>query len=226
MCASKTLSFLGVVEEDFSDLSPRTVQDRAPLAVREAQLALVLAPPFEILVGDADQGRVGVDPLDDDPRHLEAAPVEVRMPVHTPSGAHHLAPLVIIVLTFRAPLSGVTGLAEHTEARFLGPLIGATARTPNDGARALDSADGTRALWSRVRHGFVQRDIGETGHEHLGPVESVWCVVSGHTPTPEPTWHENVLGIDTGVHIDERGYGRLTIARIDGKEIETWSFER
>ena len=30
----------------------------------------------------------------------------------------------------------------------------------------------------------------------------------------------------TGVHIDHRGYGRLTIARIDGKEIETWSFER
>ena len=43
---------------------------------------------------------------------------------------------------------------------------------------------------------------------------------------PEPTWHENVVGIDTGVHIDERGYGRLTIARIDGKEIETWSFDR
>ena len=45
-------------------------------------------------------------------------------------------------------------------------------------------------------------------------------------PVPEPVWHENVLGIDTGVHIDERGYGRLTIARIDGKEIEIWSFER
>ena len=43
---------------------------------------------------------------------------------------------------------------------------------------------------------------------------------------PEPTWHENVLGIDTGVHIAERGYGRLTIARIDGKEIEAESFDR
>ena len=58
------LPLLGVVEEDFSDLCPRTDQDRTPLAVREAQLALVLAPPFEILVGDADQARVGVDPLD------------------------------------------------------------------------------------------------------------------------------------------------------------------
>ena len=84
----------------------------------------------------------------------------------------------------------------------------------------------TRALWSRVRHGYVQREIGETGHEHLGTVEGVRAVVTGHTPVPEPVWHENVLGIDTGVHIDERGYGRLTIARIDGKEIETLSFDR
>ena len=44
----------------------------------------------------------------------------------------------------------------------------------------------TRALWSRVRHGFVQREIGETGHEHLGPVEGVRAVVTGHTPVPEP----------------------------------------
>ena len=43
---------------------------------------------------------------------------------------------------------------------------------------------------------------------------------------PEPSWHENVLAIDTGIHIDERGYGRLTIARIEGKEIETFSFAR
>ena len=59
-----------------------------------------------------------------------------------------------------------------------------------------------------------------------GPVEGVRCVVTGHTPVPEPGWHENVLGIDTGVHIDQRRYGRLTIARIDAKEIETWSSER
>ena len=45
-------------------------------------------------------------------------------------------------------------------------------------------------------------------------------------PVTEPTWHENVLGIDTGVHIDQRGYHRLTIARIDGEESETWSFAR
>ena len=52
------------------------------------------------------------------------------------------------------------------------------------------------------------------------------AVVTGHTPVTEPTWHENVLGVDTGVHIAERGYGRLTIARIAGKEIEAESFDR
>ena len=95
-----------------------------------------------------------------------------------------------------------------------------------NGDEDLSHLTRTRALWSRIRHGYVQREIGETGHEHMGPVEGVRSVVTGHTPVPEPTWHENVLSIDTGVHIDERGYGRLTIARIDGKEIETWSFER
>ena len=83
-----------------------------------------------------------------------------------------------------------------------------------------------RALWSRVRHGLVQREIGETGNEHLGPVEGVRCVITGHTPVPEPVWHENVLGVDTGVHIAKRGYGRLTVARIDVKEIQTSSFDR
>ena len=96
-----------------------------------------------------------------------------------------------------------------------------------NGDEDLSHLTRTRALWSRVRHGYVQREIGETGHEHMGPVEGVRSVVTGHTPVPEPTWHENVLSIDTGVHVvDDRGYGRLTIARIDGKEIETWSFER
>ena len=38
--------------------------------------------------------------------------------------------------------------------------------------------------------------------------------------------HKNVLGVDTGVHIDERGYGRPTNARIDAREIETVSFVR
>ena len=70
------------------------------------------------------------------------------------------------------------------------------------------------------------RGVDENGNEHLGPVEGVRCVITGHTPVPEPTWHENVLAIDTGVHIAERGYGRLTIAQIDGREIETLSFNR
>ena len=83
-----------------------------------------------------------------------------------------------------------------------------------------------RALWSRVRHGHVQSEIGETGCEHLGPVEGVHAVVTGHTPVPEPVWHENVLGGDTGVHIDERWYGRRTIARIDTRELRTLSFDR
>ena len=94
------------------------------------------------------------------------------------------------------------------------------------GEEALSHLTRARALWSRVRHGYLHRDLGETGHEHMGPVEDVRCVITGHTPVPEPTWHENVLGIDTGVHIAERGYGRLTIARIDGREVEISSFDR
>ena len=94
------------------------------------------------------------------------------------------------------------------------------------GSQPQCHATRTRALWSRVRHGLVQGVLGESGSEHVGPVSGVRCVVTGHTPVPEPTWHENVLGIDTGVHIDERGYGHLTIARIDGGEIETLSFAR
>ena len=72
----------------------------------------------------------------------------------------------------------------------------------------------------------MQREIGERGSEYLGGVDGVRCVVTGHTPVPEPVWHENVLGIDTGVHIEERGYGRITIARIDTPTIETLSFAR
>lgn len=87
-----------------------------------------------------------------------------------------------------------------------------------------------RGLWSQARLDLVQRHFGGAGKVHLGPVEGVRCVVTGHTPVPEPTWHWNVLAIDTGVHISETEYrfeyGRLTIARLDGKEIETWSFER
>ena len=85
-----------------------------------------------------------------------------------------------------------------------------------------------RALWSRVRHGWQQRDLlGDSEDEYyLGPVEGVRCVITGHPPVREPLWHENVIGIDTGVHIDDRGYGRHTIARIDTREVETWSFGR
>ena len=59
-----------------------------------------------------------------------------------------------------------------------------------------------------------------------GPVEGERAVITGHTPAPETTWHENVLGLDTGVHIDQRGYGWFTITRLDAREIETWSVER
>ena len=38
-----------------------------------------------------------------------------------------------------------------------------------------------RALWSRVRHGHIQPEIGEMQDEHLGPVSGVRCVVTGHT---------------------------------------------
>lgn len=52
----------------------------------------------------------------------------------------------------------------------------------------------------RVRFFMHERPVGAVGEEH------------------------------TGVHIAGTEYrfehGRLTIARIDGKEIETWSFER
>ena len=80
--------------------------------------------------------------------------------------------------------------------------------------------------FATLRRALAELEIGETRHEYIGPVEGVRAIVTGHTPVPEPAWHENALGIDTGVHIDARGYGRLTIARIDGKDIETWSFAR
>lgn len=82
------------------------------------------------------------------------------------------------------------------------------------------------ALRGHVRHGYVEHEIGETEQRYLGPVKGVRCVVTGHTPLPKPRWHENVLGIHTGVHIDDPEYRRLTIARIDSREIETWSFVR
>ena len=98
-----------------------------------------------------------------------------------------------------------------------------------NGIKATDEvgdATRTRALYDRVRHGFVQQGINNKGEERVGAVEGVRAIVTGHTPVHEPIWHENVLGIDTGVHITERGYGRLTIARSDAREIETLSFNR
>ena len=50
--------------------------------------------------------------------------------------------------------------------------------------------------------------------------------MTGHTSVPDPAWHENVLVIDTGVHIDRSDYRRLTIARIDGKKIGTSRFSQ
>ncbi len=81
-----------------------------------------------------------------------------------------------------------------------------------------------RALWSRIQHGTRQPEIGERGGEYTGPVEGVRAVVTGHTPVPEPVWRANVLDIDTGIARPDMR--RLTIARIDTKEIETWTFDR
>ena len=82
-----------------------------------------------------------------------------------------------------------------------------------------------RALWSRVRHGHVQRELGETGKEYTGPIRGVEAVITGHTPVHIPTWSDNVLAIDTGVHLaSAHGYARLTLARID-TDIETYSFD-
>ena len=56
-----------------------------------------------------------------------------------------------------------TLLAEHIEVRFLGPLIGATARTPKGGARALDSADGIEHIVAASEahdSGLCARDQG------------------------------------------------------------------
>ena len=40
----------------------------------------------------------------------------------------------------------------------------------------------------------------------------------------EPVWRANVLDIDTG--IAREGLERFTIARIDTREITTWSYDR
>ncbi len=84
-----------------------------------------------------------------------------------------------------------------------------------------DGPDGrrtrTRALWSRVHHRTRRPETD-------GPVAGVRAVLTGHTPMPGPVWRANVLDIDTG--IVRQGMRRLTVARIDTKEIGTWTFDR
>ena len=146
---------------------------------------------------------------------------DARKPGHTGHAwieVLRVRPFCAKVETGHGPVGLVHACPVHASWQELEETI---ARTDRSGRLTRE-----RALWSRVRHGLVQREIGETGDEHLGPVEGVRCVVTGHTPVPEPVWHENVLGIDTGVHITDRGYGRLTIARIDTLEIETVTFDR
>ena len=77
-----------------------------------------------------------------------------------------------------------------------------------------------RAVWSRLRYGLCQREIGERGGEWSGGCEDVRAVVSGHTPISAPEWKANVLNIDTGAF---RPNGRMTLARIDCDPIETES---
>ena len=81
-----------------------------------------------------------------------------------------------------------------------------------------------RALWSRVHHRIRQPEIGEEGDEYSGPVAGVRAIVTGHTPVPAPVWRANILDIDTG--IARPGMRRLTVARIDTKDIGTWTFDR
>ena len=145
-----------------------------------------------------------------------------------PNSTHHDAPSWIDALS-RLPFCAKVDTRHGPVGLVHACPVHATWRELEAGVRDDDEhghLTRVRALWSRVRHGHVQWELNETGSEHTGPVDGVRCVVTGHTPVPEPIWHENVLGIDTGVHIGDRGYGRLTIARIDGKDIETARFER
>ena len=146
---------------------------------------------------------------------------DARKPGHTGHAwieVLRVRPFCAKVETGHGPVGLVHACPVHASWQELEETL---ARTDRSGRLTRE-----RALWSRVRHGLVQREIGETGNEHVGPVEGVQCVITGHTPVPEPVWHENVLGIDTGVHIGERGYGGLTVARIDTLEIETVTFDR
>ena len=64
-----------------------------------------------------------------------------------------------------------------------------------------------QALWSGARVDLVERHLDRDEDVHLGPVAGVRCVVTGHTPVPEPKWHHNVLAIDTGVAYPRRRAG-------------------
>ena len=145
------------------------------------------------------------------------------------NGRHHDAPVWVDILA-RLPLCATIETAH-------GPvgLVHASPVWPSwDELEATlvgdeDENHFTRkqALWSAARLDLVERHLGRGGDVHLGPVAGVRSVVTGHTPVPDPKWHHNVLAIDTGVaYVDEWEYGRLSTARIDGKQIETWSFER
>ena len=142
---------------------------RRLLAVREAQVALVLAPPFEILVGDVELARVRVDPLDNDPRHLEAAFVDMRVSLplrlvltiflRSSSSDGRVAPLELRVTIRRdypkwLPIKDVVDLASG--ATTLPQGLSAPAKDPvgRQGAVPTRSRDttttgtaGSRAWW-------------------------------------------------------------------------------
>ena len=147
----------------------------------------------------------------------------------TANGRHHDAPVWVDVLA-RLPLCATVETGHGAVG-----LVHASPVWPSwDELEAKLVGDGEenhftrkQALWSGARLDLVERHLGRGGDVHLGPVAGVRCVVTGHTPVPDPKWHHNVLAVDTGVaYVDDWEYGRLSIARIDATKIETWSFER
>ena len=72
----------------------------------------------------------------------------------------------------------------------------------------------------------MQREIGTTGTEQLVPVEGVRVPVAGPAPVPELTRYENVLDIESGVHVEHPDFGRRMIARMNKTIIETCRFPR
>ncbi len=123
-------------------------------------------------------------------------------------------PFAARVETAHGPVGLVHACPVHRAWRELERVL-------DDDSHAGDVAR-TRAIWSRAYFGRVEPLIGEDGSEWQGPVEGVRAVLVGHTRVREPVWAGNVLHIETGVYSG----GPLTLARIDGPEIETWSFHR